>query len=358
MSKDYYNILGLNKGASDDEIKKAYRKKAMQFHPDKNPDNPEAESKFKEAAEAYDVLGDSQKRSNYDRFGSTDGNPFGGGNPFGEGGFGHGFSMDDIFSQFGDIFGGGYGGNRWRNSAKRKGSDLRLKVSLTIEDILKGVTKKLKYKRQESCSTCDGKGGTDVRSCLPCNGTGRRVVVQNTPFGQIRQETGCPDCNGSGKRVHNACQNCRGEGVKSKEQIVDVEIPKGVGNGIVMTMQGYGNSVRDGVPGDLQIVIEEVRDFSYQREGNNLLVEKEISVIDAIIGSNVKVKTPHGEIPIAIEPGTEHGKKVRIVGKGVPDINLGLGDLIITISLKIPKSISLDEKYVLEKLKNSNNFTV
>jgi molecular chaperone DnaJ len=267
--------------------------------------------------------------------------------------------MEDIFSQFGDVFGnfGNQNNNRWKQRQKR-GSDLRLKITLTIDEILKGTIKKLKYKRQESCTTCNGKGGTDVRSCLPCNGTGRRLVVQNTPFGQIRQETGCPDCNGSGQRVHNACQDCRGEGVKSKEQIVDVEIPKGVGNGIVMTMQGFGNAVRDGVSGDLQIVIEEVRDYSYQREGNNLLIEKEISVIDAIIGSNIKVKTPHGEIPIAIEPGTEHGKKIRITGKGVPDINLGLGDLIITVSVRIPKNISLDEKYVLEKLKNSNNFTV
>ena len=355
MSKDYYNILGVEKGASEDEIKKAYRKKAMQFHPDKNPDNPEAESKFKEAAEAYDVLGDTEKRNNYDRFGTSEGNPFGGGgNPFG--GFGHGFSMDDIFSQFGDIFGNN-GGGRWRNQ-KRRGGDLRLRVSLTIDEILKGATKKLKYKRQDSCKSCNGKGGTDVRECIPCGGSGRRVVVQNSPFGQIRQETGCPDCQSTGKKVTNVCGSCHGNGTTLVEQIVNVDIPVGVSSGMVLSMQGYGNCVRDGVPGDLQIVIDEIKEFYFKRENNNLIVEKEISVIDAIIGSNVRVKTPHGGIPIAIEPGTEHGKKVRVVGKGVPDINLGLGDLIIIISLKIPKNISLDEKYVLEKLKNSNNFTV
>lgn len=358
MAKDYYNILGLNKGASEEEIKKAYRKAAMKWHPDKNPDNPEAEARFKEAAEAYDILSDSQKKSNYDRFGTADGNPFsgGGGNPFGGGFSGHGFSMEDIFSQFGDIFGGG---NRWRGQQqKRRGGDLRIKVSLNITEILNGCTKKLKYRRQDNCTTCNGKGGTDVRDCLPCQGTGRRVVVQNTPFGQIRQETGCPDCRNTGKIITNACGVCRGEGTVSKEQVVDVEIPKGVSQNMVFTMNGFGNYVRDGVPGDLQIVIDEIREFYFKRDNNNLIVEKEISVIDAIIGSNVKVKTPHGEIPVTIQPGTEHGRSMRITGKGIPDLNLGLGDLIVNISIKIPKNISLDEKYVLEKLKNSKSFEV
>lgn len=356
MSKDYYNVLGINKGASDDEIKKAYRKKAMEFHPDKNPDNPQAETKFKEAAEAYDVLSNPEKKSNYDRFGTADANPFGGGggNPFG--GFGHGFSMDDIFSQFGDIFGQNKGGGRWAQK-KRKGGDLRLKVSLTIQEILKGVTKKVKYKRQDSCNSCNGKGGTDVRDCMPCSGTGRRVVVQNTPFGQIRQEHGCPDCGASGKKVANPCGVCRGEGTVPKEEIVSVDIPAGVSSGMVLSMQGYGNYVKDGIPGDLQILVEELREFYFKREGNNLLVEKEVSVIDAIIGSQVKVKTPHGDIPITIQPGTEHGRQLRVVGKGIPDVNLGLGDLIVKVSLKIPKNVSQEEKAVLEKLKESNNFT-
>lgn len=354
MSKDYYSILGVNKGASDDEIKKAYRKKAMQFHPDKNPNNPEAESKFKEAAEAYDVLGDSQKRSNYDRFGTADGNPFGGGggNPFG----GHGFSMDDIFSQFGDIF-GNFGGRQ--QPRQKRGSDLRLKVTLTINEILKGATKKLKYKRHKNCSTCSGKGGSDERKCLPCNGTGRRIVVQNTPFGQLRQETGCPDCKATGKIINNKCGVCYGEGTLVKEEIVDVDIPAGVHHGMQLAMRGYGNDIRDGISGDLLILIEEIKEMYFVRDGNNIICEKEISVIDAICGSNVQVKTPHGDLPISVEPGTEHGSQIRIARKGIPDMNLGgIGDLIVKIKLKIPKSISLDEKYILEKLKNSKNFEV
>lgn len=356
MSKDYYKILGVDRNATSEEVKKAYRKMAMKYHPDKNNGDIDSETKFKEAAEAYDVLSNPEKKSNYDRFGTADANPFGGGggNPFG--GFGHGFSMDDIFSQFGDIFGQNKGGGRWAQK-KRKGGDLRLKVSLTIQEILKGVTKKVKYKRQDSCKPCNGKGGTDVRDCMPCSGTGRRVVVQNTPFGQIRQEHGCPDCGASGKKVANPCGVCRGEGTVPKEEIVSVDIPAGVSSGMVLSMQGYGNYVKDGIPGDLQILVEELREFYFKREGNNLLVEKEVSVIDAIIGSQVKVKTPHGDIPITIQPGTEHGRQLRVVGKGIPDVNLGLGDLIVKVSLKIPKNVSQEEKAILEKLKESNNFT-
>jgi molecular chaperone DnaJ len=355
MSKDYYNILGVNKGSSDDEIKKAYRKMAMQYHPDRNPDNPEAEVKFKEAAEAYDVLGNSEKRSNYDRFGTADENPFSGGNPFGGGFGGHGFSMDDIFSQFGDIFGNRnpFGGNQRR---QKKGSDLRIKVVLTIEDILKGTVKKLKYKRHHSCSTCKGKGGTEEKSCLPCSGTGRRIVVQNTPFGQIRQETGCPDCQSTGKQIKNKCLICHGEGTVVKEDVVDVDIPAGLSHGMQLSMKGYGNHIRDGVAGDLLIIIEELREMNFVREGNNIVCEKEISVIDAICGSNVSVKTPHGNIQVVITPGTTHGSILRVAKKGIPDMNLGLGDLLVKIKIKIPKNISLDEKYILEKLKNSKNF--
>ncbi len=355
MSKDYYRILGVERNASEDDIKKAYRKMAMKYHPDKNPNNPEAESKFKEAAEAYDVLSTPDKKSNYDRFGSANGgNPFSGGNPFGGG-----FNMDDIFSQFGDIFGGGFGqrpgGGPRPNS---RGSNLRIKVSLTIDEILKGATKKLKYRRQDKCNTCSGKGGTDIRSCLPCNGTGQRVVVQNTPFGQIRQATTCPDCSGSGQQIHVRCKDCNGDGTVSKEEVVDVNIPAGVSTGMQLNMTGYGNYIRNGIPGDLQVVVEEVTDHSYIREGNNIVIEKTISVIDAIIGANIKVDTPHGQISVAIEPGTEHDKVYRISGKGIPDINYGLGDLFVKIKVKIPKNIELDEKYTLEKLKSSRNFQV
>lgn len=356
MSKDYYNILGVNKGATEEEIKKAYRKMAMKYHPDKNQNNPEAEAKFKEAAEAYETLGDSQKRSHYDRFGSGGGNPFGGGgSPFG----GHGFSMDDIFSQFGDIFGGGgnpFGGRPQQR--RSRGGDLRIKVTLNIDEVLKGTNKKLKYKRQDACQSCSGRGGSDIRTCLPCNGTGQRVVVQNTPFGQMRTQTTCPDCNGTGEQIHNKCGVCHGDGTTLKEQVVDVEIPAGVSNGMQLKMNGYGNHTRNGLPGDLYVIIEEAQDFSFKRDNNNIIVEKTISVIDALCGSNITVKTPHGDIPVLVEAGTEHGKTIRISGKGVPDLNYGLGDLYIKFMIKIPKDIPLDERAVLEKLKNSNTFRV
>lgn len=349
---DYYNILGVDKNATEEQIKKAYRKKAMQFHPDRNPGNEEAEVKFKEAAEAYDILSDSNKRSNYDRFGSG-GNPFGGGgDPFG----GHGFNMDDIFSQFGDIFGYKNSGRQQRRQAR--GSDLRMKVVLNIDDILKGAVKKLKYKRNVKCKPCDGKGGTDVADCLVCNGQGQRIVVQNTPFGQMRTQTSCPDCQGSGKQIKNKCSSCKGDGTTLEDQVVDVEIPAGVSTGMQLSMQGFGNDIRDGVPGDLYIIVEEAQDFSFKREVNNIIVEKTISVIDAICGAHIKVSTPHGEMSVYIEPGTEHGSSIRIGGKGIPDINYGMGDLYIRISIKIPKNIELDEKFVLEKLKDSKNFQV
>jgi len=351
MSKDYYKILGVEKDATPEQIKKAYRKMAMKYHPDKNDGDVGAESKFKEAAEAYDTLSTPDKKVNYDRFGSASSN----GSPFGGAG---GFNMEDIFSNFGDIFGNSFNQRYGGQKPESKGSNLRIKVSLTIDEILKGASKKLKYKRQDKCGTCSGKGGTDVRSCIPCNGTGQRTIIQNTPFGQIRQASSCPDCFGSGQNVYNKCKDCKGDGTIFKEETISVDIPVGVSNGMQLSMNGYGNHVRNGQPGDLHIVIEEINDYTFKRENNNIIVDKTISVIDAIIGSNIKVKTPHGEIPVTIEPGTEHGKIIRINGKGIPDIQYGMGDLYIKISVKIPKNIDLDEKYVLEKLKSSKNFTV
>jgi molecular chaperone DnaJ len=354
MAKDYYEILGVDKGASEDKIKKAYRKMAMKYHPDKNPDNEAAESKFKEAAEAYDTLSSKEKKESYDRFGPG-GSPFGQGNPFANsgGGGGYGFNMEDIFSQFGDIFGGQFGGQQKRT---KKGSDLRIKVSLTIEDVLNGTSKKIKYKRQDSCNSCSGKGGTDVKNCIPCGGRGSRIILQQTPFGQVRQQAPCPDCQGSGKQVTNKCGVCHGAGTNVKDEIVEVDIPAGVSNGMQLNMRSYGNHIRDGVPGDLHIMIDEVREFYFKRDGNNLIVEKEISVIDAILGAHLKVKTPHGDLPLTIDEGTQHGKTIRVSGKGVPDVNLGLGDLFVVVNVRIPQNISMDEKYILEKLKKSKNF--
>jgi molecular chaperone DnaJ len=349
--KDYYKILEVDKSASKDDIKKAYRKMAMKYHPDKNEGNKEAESKFKEATEAYEVLSDDNKKSNYDRYGSSDGS----GN---SGEYGFGYNTHDIFSQFGDIFSDAFGKRYSGQRRQNRGSDLRIKVNLTIEDIINGVNKKIKYKRQSTCEPCDGMGGSNITNCESCNGTGKRQIIQNTPFGQIRQETYCSSCSGSGKQIKIRCKNCHGDGTILKEEVVDIDIPVGVSAGMQLSLRGHGNHIRDGIPGDLIIIIDEVKEFYFKRENNNIIVEKEVSVIDAIIGSKIDVKTPHGNIPISIQPGTEHGHKIRINGKGIPDINLGLGNLYVFIKIRIPKKVNLEEKIILEKLKKSNNFKI
>lgn len=349
---DLYNVLGVDRNATEDEIKKSYRKKAMEYHPDKNPGDTEAENKFKEISSAYETLSDPDKKSNYDRFGTTDNKQQG--NPFGGQGFG--FNMDDIFSQFGDIFGGGR--NQQRQQRQQRGSDLKIRISLNIQEIINGCTKKIKYNKHDSCKSCDGKGGSDIKDCTSCNGTGERVITQNTPFGQMRQATHCNDCRGTGKKITNKCSVCHGEGTVLKEELIDVTIPIGVGNGMQINMKGYGNAILNGISGDLHILIDEIKESYFRREGGNIIVEKEISVIDAIIGSNVNVKTPRGEEVIAVVSGTEHGKVIRVSSKGVPDINLGLGDLFVNIKVKIPTSISSEEKSILEELKKSQNFNV
>lgn len=346
MGKDYYNILGVEKGASEDDIKKAYRKLAMTHHPDRNPDNKESEDKFKEAAEAYETLSDPEKRRNYDSFGSS-------GNPFANqgGGHGFGFNMNDIFSQFGDIFGN-------RRNASKKGSDLRIKVQLNLQDILHGVKKKLKFKRHDKCQVCDGKGGSDLKDCPTCGGAGQRTIVQNSTFGQIRQIVICNSCSGVGKTIQNKCKSCNGDGTSFKEEIVDVDMPQGLSDGMMLTMKGVGNYVRDGVHGDLQILVEEIKDPVWRREGNNLKGEVTISVIDAILGKNLNIDTPHGKMTISIQDGTESGKVITHAGKGVPDVNYGLGNMHIKVNVKIPNRITLEEKMILEKLRGSKNFNV
>jgi molecular chaperone DnaJ len=350
---DLYNVLGVDRNATQDELKKAYRKLSKEYHPDVNKDS-NAEEKFKEISSAYDVLSDNDKKSNYDRFGSTDGKSSG--NPFG-GGQGFGFNMDDIFSQFGDIFGGGqqFGGQQRR---QQKGGDLNIRLSLNIEEIITGCAKKVKYNKNDSCKSCDGKGGSDVRECNGCKGKGQRIILQNTPFGQVRQAVNCGECNGNGRQILNKCGVCKGSGTVVKEELIDINIPAGVGSGMKLTMQGYGNSVLNGISGDLHILIDEIKEEYFKRDGGSLIVEKEISVIDAIIGSNVSVRTPRGLEVVNIAPGTEHGKVIRISGKGVPDINLGLGDLFVNIKVKIPNNINSEEKRILEDLKKSINFNV
>lgn len=349
MSKDYYKILEVDRNASPDEIKKSYRKLALKFHPDKNPDNKEAEEKFKDISEAYEILSDSEKKLQYDTYGSVGGNQnfSGGASPF-----------DDLFSQFGDIF-GSFGGRRSNQPRQKRGSDLRVKVSITLHDILFGSTKKIKYNRDVKCTSCDGKGGQELTTCLPCQGSGHRTYIQNTPFGTIRQTAVCSHCSGSGKMIKNPCKMCSGRGVNPHVETVDVEIPKGTVNGSFMAMPQYGNWVSDGVPGDLQVVIEEIPDTKFKREELNLIYDAKISVIDAIIGTEKKLNLPHGnEIKYTIQPGTQFGKLLRITGKGIPDAHFKgqYGDLIIRVTFEIPNRISIEERQLLEHLKKSKNF--
>lgn len=341
MAKDYYNILEVDKNSSPDEIKKAYRKMSKRYHPDINKES-DAESKFKEINEAYDVLSNSEKKSNYDRFGD----PNGGGS---FGGFG-GFDINDIF---GDIFGGGRGQQR-----QRRGKDLRVKVSLNINDIINGAKKKIKYNRHSVCTPCNGEGGSDAKTCVSCDGSGQRMTIQNSILGQIRTMSECVDCSGKGKVVTNKCSSCKGNGTTLKDEIIEVDIPAGVSNGMQLTMSGYGHEISNGISGDLNILVDEIRDASFKREGGNIIIEKYISVIDAIIGSKISIMTPRGEMNIDVESGTETGKILRLKGKGIPDLNYGLGDIVIVFKVKIPKSITTEEKNKLSELKDSNNFKI
>lgn len=343
MQKDYYKILGVDKNASKEDIKKAYRKMAMKYHPDQNPDNPEAESKFKEVSEAYEILSDDSKKSNYDNFGSSNFS-----------GFNH---SDDIFSHFSSMFGDIFN-NRYSGKSNKRGSDLKMRVTVTIQDILKGTSKKIKYKRKDFCESCDGSGGSDVKKCSKCNGNGIIDFFQNTPFGKIRQQTICNSCQGSGQEIKNKCSNCKGEGVVLKEQIVDIEIPAGISESMRFTMKGYGNCIKDGQSGDLIILIDELKEHYFKRDNNNIIIEKEISVINAIIGANLTVKTPHGELNLKIEPGTQNDTRIKYNGKGIPDMNYGLGNLYVIIKVKIPENINLEEKLILEKLNKSKNFKI
>jgi len=345
MSKDYYKILEVDKNSSVDEIKKSYRKMAMKYHPDKNPDNPQAEEKFKECAEAFDVLSDPQKRQQYDTYGTVGNNS--GGNPFG------GFDINDIFSRFGDFFGGGNQGQF------RRGSDVRIKVNLTLHDIINGIDKKIKYIRQVKCNQCDGLGGKDLTNCGTCQGSGQRIIVQKTPFGTIQQVVTCNSCNGDGQITRTPCNNCKGNGTIPNEETVDIKIPKGAINGVSLNMPQYGNLIKNGQFGDLHISIEEIIDNNFKRESNNLIYEQSISIIDAILGKEIKLTTPHGDIKFSVTPGSTHGKILRIKGKGVPDLSQNgiTGDLFIKMNIRIPQNINNEERKILNKLKESVNFS-
>jgi molecular chaperone DnaJ len=368
MSKrDFYDILGVAKSAPAEEIKKAYRKLAIKYHPDKNPDDKAAEDKFKEAAEAYEVLSNPEKKQRYDQFGHA-----GVGGAAGGGGYGGGgMNMEDIFSQFGDIFGGGGspfdsffgGGGQSRGGGRRvaKGSNLRIKVKLTLEEIANGAEKKIKVNKQITCHTCDGSGAKDkssVSSCKTCGGSGAVRRVTNTILGQMQTTATCPTCHGSGQQITAKCNACHGEGTVRGEETISINIPAGVSDGMQLSMAGKGNAAPNGgIAGDLIILIEELAHETLKREGNNIVYDLHVSIIDAALGASVEVPTIDGKAKIKIEPGTQSGKLLRLKGKGIPEINsYHRGDEIIHVNIWTPKVLNAEERAILEKLKESPNF--
>ena len=361
MSKrDYYEVLGVSKSADKAELKKAYRKKAIQYHPDKNPDDKAAEEKFKEAAEAYEVLNDDNKRARYDQFGHAGMSGAAGGGGFGGGGF----NMEDIFSNFGDIFGGHFGGGfggGGRRQRVNKGSNLRVRVKLTLQEIANGVEKKIKVRKQVACDACNGSGAKDANSlstCSTCNGSGQVTRVQQTILGQVQTASVCPTCGGEGKTITAKCTKCHGEGLTQKEEVISINIPAGVEEGMQLSVSGKGNAARrGGINGDLLVLIEEVAHPELIRDGNNLLYNLFITVPDAILGTASEIPTIDGKVKVKIDAGTQSGKILRLKGKGLPDVNrYGTGDLLVKINVWIPQKISKDEHKVLEKLKDSDSF--
>lgn len=355
--RDYYEILGIAKNASEEEIKKAYRKLAIKYHPDKNPDDKTAEDKFKEAAEAYEVLSSPEKRQRYDQFGHAG---VGGSAGFGGGGM----NMDDIFSQFGDIFGGafGFGGGGGRSGGRRvnRGSNLRVKVKLTLSEIANGVEKKIKVNKYVSCKTCSGSGAKSgqYETCRMCNGSGVFTRVQQTILGAMQTQTTCSSCNGEGRIIKDKCNTCHGDGIVRDEEIISINIPAGVAEGMQLSMQGKGNAApRGGINGDLLIAIEEEEHPQLKREGNHLMYSLNISFPDAALGTNAEIPAVDGKVKIKVEPGTQSGKVLRLKGKGLPDVNgYGKGDLLVEISIFTPTHLSNDEKKMIEQLRDSKNF--
>ena len=368
--RDYYEVLEVPKTATADEIKKAYRKKAIQYHPDKNPGNKEAEEKFKEAAEAYSVLSDPDKRAKYDQFGFDGLNGasgFGGGSGFG----GAGMSMDDIFSMFGDIFGGGgfggfsgFGGSRTRSRSgerKSRGTDLRVKVALTLEEINTGVTKKFKLKKLVPCQYCKGTGAKDgsaAETCPDCHGSGVVMRTQQSFFGMVQTQTVCPRCGGEGKIIKDRCPHCSGDGVVYGEEIVEINIPAGVAEGMQLSVEGKGNAGKhNGYNGNLLVLIEEVPHKDLVRDENDLVYNLLLTVPQAALGGAIEIPTLDGAVKLKIEPGTQPGKMLRLRGKGLPELNSSRrGDMIVNVSVYIPETMSKDEKAAMEKFQTSDHF--
>lgn len=365
--RDYYEVLGVEKNASADEIKKAYRKAAVKYHPDKNPGDKEAEEKFKEAAEAYDVLSDDQKRARYDQFGHA--GMEGGAGGFGGGFSGGGFTMEDIFRNFGDIFGGHFGGgfggfgggSSSRGRSVNRGSDLRVKVRLSLKEIAEGCTKKIKIAKQVACDECGGTGAKDSNSystCPNCNGAGYTIETVNSFFGRAQTQRVCPTCGGEGKVITSPCSKCRGEGVVRGEEVVEIRIPAGVAEGMQLSVSGKGNAARrGGINGDLLVVIEEEKNPELVRDGSDLLHNLKIPVTTAILGGEVEVPTIDSKARIKIAAGTQAGKVLRLKGKGLPELNgYGRGDILAIVDVIIPTKLTSEEKRLLEKLADQPNF--
>ncbi len=364
--RDYYEVLEVPKTATAEEIKKAYRKQAIKYHPDKNPGDKAAEEKFKEAAEAYEVLSDPQKRQRYDQYGHAG---MGGASGFSGGGM----SMDDIFAHFGDIFGGGsfgsffgggFGGSRRGGPQTRvnKGTNLRVKVKLTLSEVANGVTKKIKVNKYVACDKCNGTGAFDSNSysnCSTCHGSGVVTRITNTILGQMQQSSVCPNCGGDGRIITRRCTNCGGEGIVQKEDIVTLNIPAGVADGMQLSVSGKGNAARHGgINGDLLVVIQEEEHPELIRDGNDLIYSLFLSMPDAILGTTAEIPTVDGRVKIKIDPGTQSGKILRLRGKGIPELNgYGRGDLLVNIQVWTPQSVTRDEAKIIEKLKESSSFT-
>ena len=369
MKRDFYEILSISKSASQDEIKKAYRKVAMQYHPDRNPGDKSTEEKFKEAAEAYEILSDADKRAQYDRFGH---NAFsqsrGGGGGFNSGNM----NMDDIFSQFGDIFGdespfgslfGNSGGRRSSGGRARgiRGSNLRIKIKLNYEEMAKGASKKVKVKKHVTCTTCTGSGAKDknsIQACGTCGGSGQVRKVQNTFLGQMQTVTTCPTCNGEGSTIANKCTVCKGEGRVYGEETVTIDIPAGVQEGMQLSMSGKGNAgERGGANGDLIVLIEEEAHAELHRDGLNVAFDLHITFPEAVFGTQVEVPTIDGKAKIKIPPGTQSGKIFRLKGKGFPAVNsYEKGDQLIHVNIWTPQHVTSEEKSMLDKMQESSNF--
>jgi len=367
--RDYYEVLEVSRTATPEEIKKSYRKIAMKYHPDRNPGNKEAEEKFKEAAEAYEVLSDPEKRKRYDQFGFA-------GMENGAGGFG-GASMDinDILRKFGGMFSGGFGGGGGGGSffssffggddddepEENRGSDLRVRVKVTLKEVLTGVEKKIKVKKYVPCSHCAGTGAKDPKSivsCPTCGGRGRVVHMQRTIMGNIQSVSVCHDCGGNGKKITEKCPFCNGEGIVRDDETISISIPKGVMNGMQLSMRGKGNAARrGGINGNLLVLIEEEPNADFIRDDNDLIYNLLLPFPIAALGTQLEIPTLDGKVKVTIKPGTQPGEVLRLRGKGLPSVNsYGLGDLMVYISIFVPEKLSSEEKETLKKLEDSSNF--